>query len=147
MKRKYIIGIIVLIATLCLGLTMCGIKNWLQRSDKDELKDSEYVTGSSDKFDDTDADTNLPFDDSEEGNASPDAGDSKESNADKMTDSVNSTTNDADDKKTENSDGNSNSTEEDKQPESEKEDNKEDSKEEDEKEEVNKEDEGWTGFY
>ena len=126
MKKKYIIGIIVLIAALCVGLTMCGIKNWLQRPDKDELKDSEYITGTSDKFDDT-------VDDSEE---EP----SDESYADKN-DIPNGS--DKDNNSSDVTAGNSNSDVEEKQPESENENNKE----EDNKEEVNKEDEGWTGFY
>lgn len=81
MKRKYAIGIGVLVVLLCLVLTMCGIKNWLQRPDKDELKDSDYITGTSDKFDDivedsgeeeksdeSHVDKNAPVDDSDDGN-------------------------------------------------------------------------------
>ena len=51
MKRKYVIGISVLVVLLCLGLTMCAIFK-SSETDKDELKDSDYITGTSDKFDD-----------------------------------------------------------------------------------------------
>lgn len=121
MKKKYIIVSAILLAVLCLVIAICGLHKGLNDTDKDELKDSEYITGTSDKFDDT-------VDDSEEET-------SDESHADKN-DIPNGS--DKDNNSSDVTAGNSNSDVEEKQPESENENNKE---------EVNKEDDDWTGFY
>ena len=125
-KRYYAIGIVLLIVFLSVGLVMCKKNNNLSGQDKDELKDSDYITGTSDKFDDT-------VDDSEEEPSDESHADKNDipNGSDKDNNSSNVTT------------GNSNSDVEEKQPESENENNKE----EDNKEEVNKEDDDWTGFY
>ena len=125
-KRYYAVGIVLLVMLLSIGLVMCKKNYNLSEQDKDELKDSDYITGTSDKFDDT-------VDDSEE---EP----SDESHADKN-DIPNGS--DKDNNSSDVTAGNSNSDVEEKQPESENENNKD----EDKKEEASKEDEGWTGFY
>ena len=138
MMKRNKIGVIVLFGILCLGLVACG-KNRNQM-DKDELKDSEYITGSSDKFDDegniSEADTNTIFDDGEEGNASQ--------SVDKDS-SSSQTPEKKDEKDTQNTEKTDNENDEEVEQDTNKDNDKETDKETNK--ETNKEDEGWTGFY
>ena len=92
MKRKYVIGISVLVVLLCLGLTMCAIFK-SSETDKDELKDSDYITGTSDKFDDFSEDS-----DEEDEVVGSDSSDNAVSNTDNSTNSETSAGSDGSDK-------------------------------------------------
>lgn len=52
MKRFFIVGIVTLFVLFCFGLFVRSMIDKSKTSDKDELRDSEYVTGTSDKFED-----------------------------------------------------------------------------------------------
>ncbi len=125
LQKKYFISIGALIVLLCLIFVMWSVLK-PGETDKDELQDSDYITGTSDKFDDT-AEDNGEAEQSDEPSANQNVitdGSGEDSNSSNVTT------------------GNSNSAEDGQQSESKNDDNKEDNKEE-----VSKEDEGWTGFY
>lgn len=135
MQKKYIIGISVLVL-LCIILV---IWHCLRPAgmDKDELKDSDYITGTSDKFEDA-PDEFAEEDEVGESNSSDSAINDTNNNIKNETNSGAGSSN-KNDNTTDSSGNNTPDTEQDK-------DNNVDT-EDDKKDDSHEQDEGWSPFY